>query len=78
MYDNYATQNRAVNGQTTAIIHTFEIVGNESILAKIQFLVLKVLQAVIAQLLGCINSSSFRHRVVTARAINGLCDHAHY
>ena len=30
---------------------------------------LKILQAVIAQLLGCINSSSFRHRVATARAI---------
>ena len=57
---------------TTAVIHTFEIVENECIFAKIQFLVsqpVEDLQAVIAQLLGCINSSSFRHRVATARAI---------
>ena len=65
---------RLVNGQnkTTAVIHTFEIVENECIFAKIQFLVsqpVEDLQAVIAQLLGCINSSSFRHRVATARAI---------
>ena len=65
---------RLVNGQnkTTAVIHTFEIVESECIFAKIQFLVsqpVEDLQAVIAQLLGCINSSSFRHRVATARAI---------
>ena len=45
---------------------------NECIFARIQFLVsqpVEDLQAVIAQPLGCINSSSFRHRVATTRAL---------
>ena len=60
-----------MSNKTTAVIHTFEIVENECILAKIQFLVsqpVEYLQAVIAQLPGSAALLGM-HRVATVRAI---------